>query len=311
MEFVRGLYNLRARHRGCVATIGNFDGVHRGHRAVLDAVCSAARHLRLPSVVVCFEPTPKEYFAPESAPPRIMGLRDKVLALAEAGIERLVCLRFGAALATLEPEEFIRRVVHEGLGARRLIVGDDFRFGRERRGDYALLEAAGARYGFEVSPTPTFVLDGGRVSSSRLRERLAAGDLDGARVLLGRDYRITGRVVYGDGRGRALGFPTANVALGRRPRPLHGIFLVRVAAEDLPPCYGVASLGTRPTVAADGPQSLEVHVLDFEGELYGRHLQVDFLVRLRDERRFASLDELRDWIARDVAEARRLLRRAG
>lgn len=303
MELIRGRHNLAARHRGCVATIGNFDGVHLGHQAVIGQLADEAVRLHLPSALITFEPQPQEYFAPNQVPARLTRFREKVAQLRRFALDRLVCLPFNAALAAMPAEAFIRQILIDGLGVRYLVVGDDFRFGQGRRGDFALLKAAGAAEGFEVVNMHTFSIDGERVSSTRIRSALERGALQEAERLLGRPYRMSGRVAHGDERGRTIGFPTANIHLHRRASPVQGVYAVEmfgVAGEPLP---GVANVGNRPTV--DGTRTLlEVHLLDFEGDLYGRHVQVSFVSKLRDEVRFASFDELRLQIDRDVAKAR-------
>lgn len=306
---VRGAHNLRPRHRPCVATIGNFDGVHRGHRAVLAALGEAAARYQLPATVITFEPHPREYFAPERAPGRLTRLRDKLRLLAAAGAERVLCLRFDARLAQQSAENFIAQLLVEALGVRYLMVGDDFRFGRGRRGDFSLLAAAAREYGYELARMPTVNHGGERVSSTRVREALAAGALDTAAELLGGRYRVTGRVARGEALGRELGWPTANLRFGRWPPPMRGIYTVAVHGLGAPR-PAVASLGTRPTV--HGRETLlETHLLDFQGDLYGRHIGVEFLAHQRDETRFDDLEALREQIARDADVARDWFRRHG
>lgn len=302
MELIRGLHNLHPRHRGCVATIGNFDGVHRGHQAMLERLREDAASLELPVTVISFEPDPREYFAPDHAPARLTPLRDKVRHLQDCGIDRFLCLPFNAALAGMDPEEFIQRILLDGLAIRHLAVGDDFRFGRARAGDFTTLVAAGARHGFTVSRTDTVRDAGERISSTRIREALARSDLREAECLLGRPYSLCGRVIHGDHIGRELGFPTANIGFRRRPA-LEGIFAVDVRIEDGPERAGVASVGTRPTVDGTRPV-LEVYLLDFSGRLYGQHLEVVFRHYLRGQARFGSLEALRVQIAQDVVDAR-------
>jgi len=312
MELIRGLHNLRARHRGCVATIGNYDGVHLGHRRVLRNLCQRARDRGVPAVVVVFEPTPLEFFRPDQAPPRLMRLREKLQALAACGVDRVLCLRFDRALAEMEPEDFIDRVLIDGLGVQHLVVGDDFRFGHRRRGDFEMLCRAGVAQGFEVARMETCEIDGERVSSSRVRAALAAGRLEEAARLLGRPYTMSGRVRSGRRLGRDLGYPTANIALHRLRSPVSGILVVAVdGVRPDGPASGVASLGTRPTVEAGGEVLLEVFLLDHEGDLYGRHLDVAFLHYLRAEERFDDLETLRERIARDVEQACQWLERNG
>jgi riboflavin kinase/FMN adenylyltransferase len=303
MELIRGLHNLRPEHRGCAVTIGNFDGVHLGHQAVLRRLKEGARALRVPAVVMLFEPQPLEHFRPEAAPARLMRLREKLTALREQGVDRVLCVRFNARFAGLSAEAFMERVLCDRLGARLVLVGEDFRFGAGRRGDIELLRAAGPELGFAVETAPTFALDGERVSSTRVRAALAAGELETAARLLGRPYRICGRVAHGDKLGRTLGVPTANIRLFRRRAPLHGIFVVELEGMEPRALPGVASVGTRPTV--DGTTLLlEVHLLDFDRDIYGAQVAVEFRRRLREERRFESLEALRAQMRRDIEQAR-------
>lgn len=311
MRLIRGLHNLRPADRGCVATIGNFDGVHLGHRAVFQRLLARGRELGLPATVITFEPQPMEVFAPESAPARLTRLREKLGALRASDIERVMLLEFGPRLAAMPAPEFVQRLLIEGLGVRFLLVGDDFRFGRGRTGDFALLrdmgrvaEANGA--GFAVEDLHTITHGAERISSTRVREALARGDLEQARHLLGRPYCLEGRVVHGDKRGRSIGFPTANIALHRRVSPVRGVYAVRVKGLGSEPWPGVANIGTRPTV--DGTSArLEVHLFDFDQSIYGRHLEVELVLRLRDEQRFESFEALRAQIQRDAETARAFL----
>lgn len=303
MQLVRGLHNLRPLHRGCVATIGNFDGVHRGHQAILARLRERAAELGLPSCVVIFEPQPREFFAPDSAPPRLARLRDKLALLAAEGVDRVLCLSFNRRLRELSAAEFVHRVLVDGLGVKHLEVGDDFRFGCDRAGDFAFLADAGEREDFTVEAATTVELDGIRVSSTRVREALAVGDFALAEKLLGRPFQIVGRVLHGQKLGRQLDAPTANIQLKRRRVPLTGVYLVSTEIDGQP-WPGVANIGVRPTVAGDGRAHLEVHVLDFAGDLYGRRLTVAFHHKLRDEQRFASLEALKTAIAGDIAAAR-------
>ena len=307
MELIRGWRNLRPQHRGCVATIGNFDGVHLGHQAVIGQLAEKAQELGLPTQVILFEPQPQEFFQPHAAVPRLTRLREKLQALRRFSVDRVLCLRFDAKFAAMEPEEFIQRILVDGLGVRYLVVGDDFRFGHKRRGDFAMLAAAGARHGFQVVNMHTVTLDEERISSTRIRATLAAGDLATAEKLLGRPYRLCGRVAHGDKLGRTLGFPTANIHLHRKVTPIAGIFAVEVFGLRIEPVPGAANVGTRPTVG--GTRTLlEVHLLDFNEDIYGEYVQVNFLRKFRDEKRFESIDELRRWIARDVEDVRAFFR---
>ena len=306
MELVRGLHNLRERHRGCVATIGNYDGVHLGHQHMLAAVRARADELGVPAVVVTFEPTPREFFEGSTAPSRLTRLREKLQALELYGVDRVLVLRFDRRMQGMGAVEFVDRLLVEGLGVRHIVVGHDFHFARRREGTIATLRDAAARHGFTVQEVEQFLLGGERISSSLLREALNRGDLVRATRLLGRPYRMAGRVRLGQKLGRRLGFPTANLALHRKVVPLWGIFAVRASGAGLVGHPAVASLGTRPTVNGTDPL-LEVHLFDWDGSLYGRYLDVDFVERLRDEQRFESLDALVAQMHRDAAAARRVL----
>lgn len=303
MRLIRGRHNLKPFAQGCVATIGNFDGMHRGHQAVIEQLLNSARERKLPAVVITFEPLPHEYFAPQANTTRLSRLREKLQFMAEAGVDHVLVLRFDEALATLSAEDFIEQILVSGLNLRHLVIGDDFRFGHQRRGDWSLLQAAGQRHGFDVEQAASHVFMQRRVSSSWVREALAAGDTVLATLLLGRPYAVCGRVAHGDKRGRRIGFPTANIHLHRPASPVRGVFAVEVHGVAEGALRGIANVGYRPTV--DGTRTqLEVHLLDFQGDLYGRHLRVDFLQRLREERKFDSLDALTAQIARDEAAAR-------
>jgi riboflavin kinase / FMN adenylyltransferase len=306
MELVRGLHNLRERHRGGVVTIGNYDGVHRGHQQMLATVRQRACELGVPATVVTFEPTPREYFEGAAAPARLMRLREKVEALPLYGVDRVVVLRFDLRMQGMAAPEFVDRLLVRGLGARHIVIGHDFQFARRREGTVATLREAGARHGFAVEEIDQFLVDGERVSSSLVREALGRGDLVRAERLLGRPYRMAGRVRRGQQLGRKLGYPTANLALHRKVVPLWGIFAVRVSGAGLVNHPAVVSLGTRPTINGTDPL-LEVHAFDFDGDLYGRYLDVDFVQRLRDEKRFESLDALVEQMHRDAAQARQVL----
>jgi riboflavin kinase/FMN adenylyltransferase len=306
MELIRGMHSLRERHRGCVVTIGNYDGVHRGHQHMIAAVRAKAAELGVPAVVVTFEPTPREFFEGAAAPSRLTRLREKLAALALYGVDRVVVLRFDAKMRGMGADEFVDRLLVDGLGARHIVVGHDFHFARRREGTVETLRAAGERHGFTVEEVGQFLLDGERVSSSLVREALNRGDLARATRLLGRPYRMAGRVRMGKKLGRTLGFPTANLALHRKVVPLWGIFAVRVSGAGLVDHPAVVSLGTRPTVNGTDPL-LEVHLFDYEGSLYGRYLDVDFVARLRDEQKFPSLESLVAQMHRDAAAARAVL----
>jgi riboflavin kinase/FMN adenylyltransferase len=290
-----------AADREVALTIGNFDGVHRGHQAMLARLIEAADDLSLASAVLTFDPHPREFFAPHAAPPRLSTLRGKLERFAAQGIERVYIARFDGALAGLAPEAFIDEVLVRRLGARWVLVGEDFRFGKARAGDLAALR--GVARSFSVEAMRTVAVDGERASSTTVRDALATGDFVRATALLGRPYTLAGRVAHGAKLGRTLGFPTANLRLKQRP-PLTGVFAVRVHGIAAEPRAGVASLGVRPTVTDRGAPLLEVFLFDFDEPLYGRRIVVEFLHKLRDEARFPDLDALTRQMHRDAAEAR-------
>jgi riboflavin kinase / FMN adenylyltransferase len=313
MQVLRGFDGKHAA-RPCALTIGSFDGVHRGHQAMLALLANEARHRGLPTCVLTFEPHPRDFFAARSgkpglAPPRIATLRDKLAELERCGVERVVVLRFDQGLAALEAADFIERVLVRGLAARYVLVGDDFRFGARRVGDYALLDAAGTRHGFDVARMQSYEVHGLRVSSSAVRDALAGGDMERAAALLGRPYAVSGHVLHGRKLGRTLGFATLNLRFAHARPAAMGIFVARVWGLGPDPLPGVASLGVRPSVEDGGRVLLETHVLDWPAALaaeaaYGRCVRVELLARLHEERRYASLDALREGIARDAADAR-------
>jgi len=310
MEFVRGLHNLRPRHRGCVLTIGAFDGVHRGHQEMIRVLRERSAQHGLPAAVLAFEPMPREFFAKGTPPARLTRFRERFDALRRYGVDRFVCLQFNERIRTTTAQEFVEQVLVGALGIRHIVIGHDFRFARDGQGSVATLLELGQRHGFEVSEVPPFELDGERVSSSLIRQTLDAGDMRHAARLLGRPYRITGKVIDGAKLGRKLGFPTANLRLHRRATPIAGIFAVRVSGCGLQQAPGVASLGTRPAV--NGKELLlEAHVFDFSGDLYRRYVHVDFIARLRDELWFPDMDQLVVQMRKDADEARAILAAAG
>ncbi|MDT3679846.1 MAG: bifunctional riboflavin kinase/FAD synthetase [Burkholderiaceae bacterium] len=301
------------RRRPCALTIGNFDGMHVGHRAVIATLREKARERGLPICVLTFEPHPREYFAslaiaaghPDAtAPTRISTLRDKVAALADCGVDRVCIARFDASLASLSPQQFVEKILVGSLQTRYLLIGDDFRFGARRAGDYALLQRLAQPSGFELERLTTIEREGERVSSSSVRAALAAGDFPLAAALLGRPYSICGRVLHGKKLGRTLGFPTMNVRIPFARPAVHGVFVVRAHGLREAPVQGVASLGTRPAVESNGQLLLETHLFDFDEPTYGRLVRVEFVAKLRDERSFDSLDALREQIALDAHDAR-------
>ncbi|SHH79726.1 bifunctional riboflavin kinase/FAD synthetase [Ferrimonas marina] len=306
MELVRGIHNLTPAHRGCVLTIGNFDGVHRGHAAVIQRLVTVARQFDVPATVMLFEPQPQEFFMGARAPARLNLLRDKLARLAALGVDRVLCVRFDQAFAGQQPDHFVEQLLVAQLGIRYLVVGDDFCFGKDRRGDFALLQSAGERFGFAVQDTASLRLSDERISSTGIRNALAAGDLALVESMLGHPYCISGRVAHGDKLGRTLDFPTANILLKRQVVPVQGVYAVTVRTEDGRQHGGVANVGRRPTLG--GTQSrLEVHIFDFDADLYGQHLQVELVSWLREEQAFASLEALKAQIQADANQARNRL----
>ncbi|WP_133947384.1 bifunctional riboflavin kinase/FAD synthetase [Rhodanobacter sp. TND4FH1] len=293
--------------RGSVMAIGAFDGLHRGHQALLAQVHERARALDCSPVVVSFEPLPRAFFSPEPVP-RLSSVREKLRGFAAAGMGQALLLRFNHALTAMSAEDFVRRVLVERLAAREVWVGGDFRFGHKRGGDVALLERMGAQHGFGARTMPAVQLDGERVSASRVRALLAAGEFAAAEPLLGRPFVIDGKVEYGNQLGRTLGYPTANIHLPQRVSPIQGIFAVRVGLGESECSWpGVASLGVRPTVNQVCQPLLEVHLFDFDGDLYGQRMAVEFVAKLRDEQKFDGLEPLKAQMALDSRQARALL----
>ena len=307
MELIRGPLNLRERHRGCVVTIGTFDGIHLGHQALLRRLRDHALRLCKPAMVLTFEPMPREYLMPTRPPARLTSWRERWHILSRGGLDYMCVLRFDEALRNLSGEGFAALLAQQ-LHSRLVLVGHDFRFGRNGEATASVLTSAGCSLGFEVDVVPPVLLDGVRISSSGVREALARSDFALARTWLGRGYSMTGRVVRGNQLGRELGFPTANLRTGRRRVPVSGIFAVRVHGVSDAPMPGVASLGTRPTVAGSGEMLLEAHLFDFAGDLYGREIGVEFVAKLRDEERFANLEALVEQMHADAAAARAILR---
>ena len=303
MELIRGLHNLRPRHRGCVVAQGAFDGVHRGHQGVLSQLKEKSRELGLPTVVICFEPLPREFFAPAESPPRLMSFREKFVALRDFGIDRVLRIPFNAGFSEIEADRFVREVFRDGLGARFVVVGDDQHFGKNREGDFALLQTLGRQYGFDVESMGSVNVEGLRASSTRIREALQLGDFALATELLGRPYSMTGRVMMGKQLGRTLDAPTANVHLHRLRAPLSGVYAVEIEGASAKKEVGVANVGTRPTIGDLTKAILEVHILDFNRDIYRRNITVTFREKLREERKFNSLQELQQQIHRDIATA--------
>lgn len=302
MELIRGLHNIYDHHRGCALTIGNFDGVHLGHQAILKMLVEKARELNIDACIMSFEPLPQEYFAPEKAPARLTRLREKWCALEATGVDQFLCIKFDHRLAELSAEDFIKQILIDRLHVKYLVIGDDFKFGKGRHGDFDMLKAAGKQYGFEVVNSHSHCLDGERISSTGIRKALAESKLEHANKMLGRTYRICGRVAHGAKRGRTIGFPTANIKLHRHATPLSGVYAVTMSIGDQH-IDGVANIGKRPTVDGHNLQ-LEVHLFNFEENIYGKQVCVEFKHKLRDEHRFESFDALKQQIIKDSEQAK-------
>ena len=305
MEVIRGWHNIRPEHHGCVATIGNFDGVHLGHQALIGQLATLARERAVPTTLVTFEPQPQEFFAGENAPPRLTRLREKLNALRAMPLDRVALLRFDARLCAMSPVGFVESFLVAGLGVQVVVAGDDFRFGYRGEGNFGLLVSLGEQHGFDVVRRETCRVHGGRVSSSWIRDALANDELEIARELLGRPYAVNGRVARGDQRGRTIGFPTLNIPVRRYRSALRGVYAVRVAGLEERELDAVANIGTRPTVDGRGVV-LEAHVFDWGGDAYGRCVDVSFVAKIRDERKFDTFDALKDQIGRDGARAREI-----
>ncbi len=305
MKLIRGLHNLTAALPGCVATIGNFDGLHLGHQHVIHQVRSVAEIKNLPSVVIVFEPQPSEFFAPSKAPQRLFRLRDKIIQMSKLDIDYMLCLSFNASLANLNANEFIQQILLDKLNLKHMVIGDDFQFGKGRTGDFELLKQKGKAAGFFVENSHTLLIDNERVSSTRIRQCIENNDLTMVRHLMDRPYSLFGRIAHGKKLGRELGFPTINLKMGNQPIAIKGIFAVLVKGIDSRILRGVASIGTRPTVDG-GSTILEVYILNFSEQVYGRCVEVEFLHKIRDEEKFDSLDKLKLRIQQDIDEAKQL-----
>lgn len=306
MRLIRGLSHLEPFENGCVLTIGNFDGLHLGHRAVINKLAARGRDLGLPVVVMIFEPQPLEYFLGKNAPSRLMRLREKVMQFLTLPVDDLLILRFNQYLANWDAEQFVVDILIKKLNVRHLVVGDDFHFGKARRGNFAMLKEKGEAFGFQVEDTGSYQLDGLRISSTLIRDALGAGDLDEAERLLGRCYSVCGRVAHGDKRGRTIGYPTANIRMFRKNTPVVGVYAVTMTGIDGREFEGVANVGTRPTFDGGSKVILETHLFDFDKEIYGRYVEVHFKRKIRDEMRFRSLEELKAQIVKDVADTKKI-----
>ncbi|MBQ0725459.1 MAG: bifunctional riboflavin kinase/FAD synthetase [Cycloclasticus sp.] len=303
MKLIRHLTEAPAFQQGCALTIGNFDGVHSGHKMLLDALVKQAETLDLPTVVMCFEPQPIEYFRADAAPARISTARDKITQLTQTAIDYLFLVRFNQAMATMTAEQFVL-MLKERLNIRLLIVGDDFCFGKNRQGNFEYLQRAGERLGFSVQRSQSFKIDQERVSSTLIRDALEQGQLKKAALHLNRAYSMSGRVMHGDKRGRELGFPTANVRVKNRKTPLKGVFAVTIQLESGLVYNGVANVGTRPSIEDTAEVLLEAHLFDFSGNLYGQRVIIGFCEKLRDEKKFSGLEQLTQQISIDSKQAK-------
>lgn len=305
MQLIRGLSRLKPFVDGCVLTIGNFDGLHLGHRAVIQKLVNRGIEFGLPVVIMIFEPQPLEYFLKDNAPSRLMSLREKVMEFVTLPVDYLLILPFNLHLANCDAEQFIHNILLDKLNIKHLVIGDDFHFGKTRRGNFAMLKDYGKVHGFTVEDTGSFHINGFRVSSTLIRDALIAGDLAKAECLLGHGYSICGRVAHGDKRGRILGFPTANIKMLRKNTPVNGVFAVTMTGIDNLEFQGVANVGTRPTVDGGSKVILETHLFNFDREIYGRLVTVHFKQKIRSETRFSTIEELKTQINKDVLEAKK------
>ena len=305
MHIIRGLAHLERLEQGCVLTIGNFDGLHLGHKAVIEKVAQQGKLFGLPVVVIVFEPQPLEYFLGTNSPSRLTRLREKVIQFATLPVDELLILRFNRYFANVNAEDFIEQILVKKLNVKHLVIGDDFHFGKARRGNFAMLREKGKVFGFKVENTQSFQVQGLRVSSTLIRDALGEGDLKLAKKLLGRSYSICGRVAHGNKLGRTLGFPTANIQLLRKNTPVNGVFAVTMTGVSNRELHGVANVGTRPTVDGNHKAVLEVHLFDFNKEIYGRYVEVHFKEKIRDEVRFDSIEQLKNQIEQDAVAAKR------
>jgi len=306
MQLIRGLSHLEPFKNGCVLSIGNFDGLHLGHRAVIRKLVERGKVLGLPVVIMFFEPQPLEYFLGDNAPSRLMRLREKVIEMAKLPVDNLLIVRFNQNFANRDAEQFIEHILIKTLNVKHLVIGDDFHFGKARRGNFGMLKEKGRLNGFTVEDTGSFQLGGLRISSTLIRDALVAGDLKRAEKLLGHCYSVCGRIAHGDKLGRTIGYPTANIRMHRKNTPVNGVFAVTMTGIDGLEFEGVANVGTRPTLDGGSKVILETYLFDFNKEIYGRYVEVHFHQKIRDESRFHSLEELKAQIVKDVAETKKI-----
>ena len=303
MQLIRSYKNFPKKISGSVLTIGNFDGVHKGHKQVIQRVVNLATKKKLNSLVMVFEPTPKEFFMQEKAPARLMRWRDRYLAIQETGVDALIQLKFNQTFSELSADEFVENILVKGLGIKHLIVGDDFRYGHKRSGNFDHLVECGEKYGFTVEDTQTLTHQDARVSSTAVRDALAEGDIELATELLGEHYHMSGRVIHGKKLGRTLGFPTLNIPVKRQTSPLHGVYAVQVHGIEKEPVKSIASIGTRPAVNGKS-WLLEVHLIDRSGDYYGKRVDVEFLHFIRPELNFSDLTALKSQMQVDLLKVR-------
>ena len=307
MRLIRGIKNLPSYASGCVLTIGNFDGVHKGHSVVIHRLAEKGALLGLPVVVLVFEPQPQEFFLKDNAPSRLTRLREKIIHFKHLPVDGLLIVNFNQRFANLDPAYFIQEILIHRLNIKYLVVGDDFHFGKARRGNFALLQQAGKQFDFKVIDTASYSVKGSRVSSTLIRDALSNGDLATAESMLGRHYSVCGRVVHGEKLGRKIGFPTANIQMQRKNTPIQGVFAVTMTGIGAEPIYGVANVGTKPTVNGGAKVLLETHLFNFDQDIYGKYVEVHFKHKIRSEMRFQSVDDLKRQIQLDSAQAKTLM----
>ena len=307
MQLIRGVNNLQSIASGCVLSIGNFDGVHKGHSVVIKKLAEKGQLLGLPVVVMVFEPQPLEFFLKDNAPSRLTRLREKIIHFKDLPVDNLLIVNFNQRFADLDPTYFIQEILVRRLNVKYLVVGDDFHFGKARRGNFVLLQEAGDKYNFKVIDTASYSVKGSRVSSTLIRDALNNGDLASAESMLGRNYSVCGRVVHGEKLGRKIGFPTANIQMQRKNTPIQGVFAVTMTGIGEKPIYGVANVGTKPTVNGSAKVLLETHLFNFNQDIYGKYVEVHFKHKIRSEMRFQSVDDLKRQIQLDTAQAKTLM----
>ena len=309
MHIIRGLTHLEPLKEGCVLSIGNFDGIHTGHQKVIEKLAEQGKSMHLPVILMLFEPQPLEFFLSDNAPSRLTRLREKVIQFDPLPIDSLLIVKFNQTIANYKAEDFISDFLVSKLNVKHLVIGDDFRFGKARCGNFAMLKKKGLQYGFKVEATRSYLTEGQRVSSTLIRDALGSGDLATAKQMLGRDYSVCGRVAHGNKQGRTIGFPTANIEMFRKKTPISGVYAITLTGIDDRVISGVANVGTRPTVNAEKKVILETHLFNFNREIYGHYVEVHFKQKIRDEVRFDSIEELKAQIEKDIIIAKQILTR--